>query len=205
MIKQRLKQMRDHHPEHHGRGRHGGGLGRRGPDFRSGRKLDAANLQLVILALLEAQPSHGYELIREIERRSDGFYVPSPGVIYPALTYLDEIGHVRADPQGSRKLYTLTPEGMTALDADRATVERTLDDLARIGSKMAAMRDVYEGRDGSAIRDDRDAGPLALARHGLKQALMRKRGCGPIEAARLADILNRATAEIEAIPSENHP
>lgn len=56
--------------------------------FTSGRKFEAVDLQLVILALLAERPAHGYELIKTIEERSGGFYTPSPGVIYPALTYI---------------------------------------------------------------------------------------------------------------------
>ena len=69
----------------------GGGFGR-GGGYRTGRKLGAADLRLLILALLAERPSHGYELIKALEERSGGFYSPSPGMIYPALTYLEEIG-----------------------------------------------------------------------------------------------------------------
>ncbi len=68
----------------YGFGEHGLG----GHGFRMGRKLGSADLQTVLLALLADRPSHGYELIKAIEERSGGFYTPSPGVIYPALTYL---------------------------------------------------------------------------------------------------------------------
>src|SRR5580704_12004833 len=99
-------------------GRHGilGG----GNDFTSGRKFEAVDLQLVILAFLAERPAHGYELIKAIEERSGGFYTPSPGVIYPALTYLHEIGHTSVEQQGTRKLYSITPEGKTHLDENRA-------------------------------------------------------------------------------------
>ncbi len=70
-----------------------------GGGFRTGRKFDAADLQLIILALLSEQPRHGYELIKTLEERSGGFYVPSPGVIYPALTYLEETGPGRSRSQ----------------------------------------------------------------------------------------------------------
>jgi DNA-binding PadR family transcriptional regulator len=79
-----------------------------GGDFPGGRKLDAIDIQLVILTLLAEQPAHGYELIKSLEERSGGFYTPSPGVIYPALTYLHEIGHTSVEQQGTRKLYSIT-------------------------------------------------------------------------------------------------
>ena len=98
------------------RSRHGrpGILGS-GNDFTSGRKFEAVDLQLVILAFLAERPAHGYELIKTIEERSGGFYTPSPGVIYPALTYLSEIGHA------------------------------ILDALSRIGSRMDDVREAFAG------------------------------------------------------------
>src|SRR5580698_5224904 len=74
----------------------GGGFGR-GGGFRTGRKFASADLHLLILALLEDKPRHGYELIKALEERSGGFYSPSPGMIYPALTYLEEIGHATVE------------------------------------------------------------------------------------------------------------
>ncbi|HEV2332187.1 MAG TPA: PadR family transcriptional regulator, partial [Gammaproteobacteria bacterium] len=70
-------------------GHRGEGMGGRG--FRTGRKLASGDLQLVILSLLADKPRHGYEIIKDVEERSGGFYSPSPGVVYPALTYLEEI------------------------------------------------------------------------------------------------------------------
>src|SRR5271155_6053618 len=83
------------HGGHRRFGRGGGGFfgGTGGNDLPPARRLGATDLQLLILALLDAQSSHGYELIKTIEERSGGFYSPSPGVIYPALTYLEDVGH----------------------------------------------------------------------------------------------------------------
>src|SRR5271155_1886936 len=101
-------------------------------DFPGGRKLDAIDIQLVILALLAERPVHGYELIKTVEERSGGFYTPSPGVIYPALTYLHEIGHTSVEQQGTRKLYSITPEGKAHLEANRANAEAILDALREL-------------------------------------------------------------------------
>ena len=120
--------LRPEHGRYHGRrGFRRGGPGFigdfAGGDFPGGRKLGAIDIQLVILALLAEHPAHGYELIKMLEERSDGFYAPSPGVIYPALTYLDEIGHTSVEQQGTRKLYSITSEGKTDLEANRANAE----------------------------------------------------------------------------------
>src|SRR5579872_6788926 len=68
-------------PEHR---RHWGG-------GREGRVFDHGDLRLVIMALLEEKPRHGYEIIKALEERVGEGYSPSPGVIYPTLTLLEEV------------------------------------------------------------------------------------------------------------------
>ena len=159
----------------------------------SARRISAADLQLLLLALLAEQPAHGYELIRMLEERSGGFYTPSPGMIYPALTYLEEIGHADVSQDGNRKLYTLTDAGRTELAAKREQATLILDALARIGARMAGVREAFAGLDAA---DPTAADDLHRARHALKHAIMRKQGCAPDEARRVARILDQATAEI---------
>ena len=182
-----------------GRGLGGGGFrGFGGDGVPGGRKLFADDLQLVILALLEERPAHGYELIRAIEAGSGGFYTPSPGVIYPALTYLQEIGYAEAEAEGARKQYTLTQDGLAHLEANRARAEAILDAFGRIGGRMEQVRAAFAGVD----EIDPSAGDeLRRARHALKRALIRKRGCNLDEARRIAAILERAAAEILGQPS----
>jgi DNA-binding PadR family transcriptional regulator len=183
---------------HRGRNRFGhGGFGfmggRGGGDFRWARKLGSKDLQLLILALLGERPAHGYELIKTIEERSGGFYTPSPGMIYPALTLLDEIGHASIEQEGSRKLYRITPEGQSYLDSNRVAANAILDTLSRIGGRMDDVREAFAGvGDSDASASDE----IHRARHALKDALRRKHPCDPKEAKRIAQILNRATAEI---------
>ena len=180
-------------------GRFGFGRGGRSGGFMSGdgvpggKKLSSLDLQLVILALLEQQPAHGYELIRRIEELSDGFYVPSAGMVYPALTYLDEAGLAAVEQAGSRKLYRLTDEGHLRLAANRASAEATLDALSRIGSRMDEVREAFAGLDAF---DPQAADELHRVRHGLKYALRHTLDCTPAEARQVVEILQRATAEI---------
>jgi DNA-binding PadR family transcriptional regulator len=176
-----------------GRGGHGFFGGRGGGDLPWGRRLGSTELQLVILALLAERPAHGYELIKMLEERSGGFYSPSPGVIYPALTYLDEIGHAEAEPDGTRKLYRITVAGQAHLTANRATADAILEAMSRIGGRMEQVREAFAGvgdADGGASDE------LHRARHALRHALHRKRGCDPAEARRIAAILDRAAGEI---------
>src|SRR5580692_8943972 len=127
-----------HHHHHAGRHRgHPGGFFGFGPQFGEGfgpggggrggfgpgRKLGSADLQLLLLALLAEKPSHGYELIKAVEERSHGYYTPSPGMVYPALTFLEEIGHASVEQEGTRKLYRATDAGLKHLADNRATVD----------------------------------------------------------------------------------
>ncbi|KRQ00733.1 PadR family transcriptional regulator [Bradyrhizobium manausense] len=175
-----------------GRGGHGF-FGRGGDEFPGARRLSSQDLQLVILALLADKPAHGYELIKIIEERSEGFYTPSPGVIYPALTYLEEVGHASVAQDGGRKLYSITPQGETFLAEQRGTADAILQALSRIGRRMEEVREAFAG-----ISDlDADASEeLHRARHNLKRALRSKHGSDSVEARRIAGILERAAAEI---------
>jgi DNA-binding PadR family transcriptional regulator len=189
-----------------------GGLGRGGDGFRTGRKMGAPDLQLVILALLAEQPRHGYELIKALEERSGGFYVPSPGVIYPALTYLEEIGHATVEAEGAKKLYRISQGGLDHLAANRAAAEAILAELERIGAKMAHVRRIFSDDDPEGSEDEEMAGrggrfggrgsELHAARWALRTALHAKHHCTPEDAKRIAAILRRAAAEILGDPDE---
>lgn len=193
----------------HGRGgRRGGGwfgFGGGGPggfDFRSGRKLSSGELQLVLLALLEEKPRHGYDLIKAIDGKSGGFYVPSPGVIYPALTYLEEAGEITADVEGSRKLYTLTDAGREHLAKQRREVDEILAQLAAIGQRMGRVREAFGEEEepdfgargpwsahvelGTAIRDI-----LVTVKHAKRLA--------PDAQAQVVAVLRRTAEAIRAI------
>jgi DNA-binding PadR family transcriptional regulator len=176
-----------------GRGGHGFFGRGQGGDFPGSRRLGSQDLQLVILALLEKQPAHGYELIKRVEERSNGFYSPSPGVIYPALTFLEEIGHARVEQDATRKLYSITEQGTTHLAENRAEADAILDALSRIGRRMDDVREAFAGvsdLDGDASDE------MHRARHALKRALRSKHGSDAAELRRVAKILERAAAEI---------
>jgi DNA-binding PadR family transcriptional regulator len=182
----------------------GGGFGRGG--FGRGRKFAAADLHLIILALLEGKPRHGYELIKALEERSGGFYTPSPGMIYPALTYLEEIGYATVEADGAKKLYHITDAGRSHLAENRDIVDTMLRDLERIGSRMDDVRRVFSGegprRRGDEGEDDfglRGSREVHEAVHLLKATLREKRGSSPVEARRIASILRRAAAEIKGM------
>ncbi len=114
------------HRRGHSRGygygrRHGqGGMGDMGPDdIRAGRMLAQGDLRLIALAFIAEAPRHGYEIIKLVEEKTADWYSPSPGIVYPTLTYLEEAGYVTAATEGNKRLYTITDEGRAYLTANR--------------------------------------------------------------------------------------
>jgi DNA-binding PadR family transcriptional regulator len=108
-------------------GRHGGRGGRR-------RMFESGELRLVLLKLIADQPRHGYDLIRAIEELTHGSYAPSPGIIYPTLTLLQDMGFVReSGAEGPRKAFAATPEGEAHLAERTEEVEALFARLTGAG------------------------------------------------------------------------
>src|SRR4051812_7821207 len=149
-------------------GRHGRGGG--GDEFRRGRRLGAGDLQLLLLHMLNENPRHGYELIKELEGRTNGYYAPSPGVIYPALTYLEEIGFTQVEAEGNKKLYRITETGAAFLKENQANAEAMLNELAEIGRRFSRAQRAMNEDEGSEAEEDEDSGlgtwPLGERRFG---------------------------------------
>ncbi|MCB8874795.1 PadR family transcriptional regulator [Acidisoma silvae] len=128
-------------PERGGRGRfgrHGGPHegGMREGGGRGGRFFEQGQLRLVLLGMIAEAPRHGYELIKAIEDRLGGGYSPSPGVIYPTLTLLSELGYATvSETEGGRKLYTITDLGRAHLAENQTVVDMI---FARIDRASAA-------------------------------------------------------------------
>lgn len=164
----------DAHRHHFGRrgfGRHGHGFeAERGEGGRSGRRrvFDAGELRLVLLKLIADQPRHGYELIRAIEELTGGSYVPSPGMVYPTLTMLDEMGHVaEVKSEGARKAFAVTAEGTAHLAERQAEVEALFARLAELAN-VSARTDAMPVR--RAMANLRAVLIHRLGRHGVQPA-----------------------------------
>jgi DNA-binding PadR family transcriptional regulator len=189
------------HHEHRGGGRFGGGgpggFGGDGDGFPRGRKFSSDDLQLLLLSLIDTQPSHGYELIKALETRSNGFYSPSPGMVYPALTYLEEIGYVTVQLEGNRKRYELSDAGREYLGANRDRVELMLAKLTHIARKMDSVRRAFAGEEPADISEGGWLPELNEARRRLKHALLLRDNAPAAEQRRIAAILMRAAQEIE--------
>jgi DNA-binding PadR family transcriptional regulator len=163
---------RHHEEEHHGRHGRGG---------RSGlaRFFAHGDLRLVILNLIAEKPRHGYEIIKAIEEQVGGAYSPSPGVIYPTLTLLEELGHVTVTSgEGGKKLHTITPEGQAYLDAYRPAVQ----------ALVARMEESGRTHGGGP------APQILRAMENLKVALRLRLARGPLDEAQI----NAVAAAIDA-------
>lgn len=183
------------HRSHHGR--HGGGMRGDGPSLRAARILSAADLHLVILALIEERPRHGYDLIKAIQELAAGSYTPSPGTIYPALSYLEELGQTTSVADGAKKQYRLTAVGLAALNESRPRVATLFDALKRVGERMEIAREAYDQSNGTPAQVARTAAAiLDAARRDLKAILFDSLDAPAEEQQRIADILQRTIAEI---------
>jgi DNA-binding PadR family transcriptional regulator len=174
--------------------RNGRGMGRgqgRGAGRGRGRRrpLDHGDLRLLILKLISEEPRHGYDLIREIEARTGGAYVPSPGVIYPALEALLDLGWVNAEAEGSRRSFTLTPEGEAELAAEHEALER-------IETRLASLLESDRPEDPQDVR-----GAMWRLRHAVIEAV-RSQPDDPDVRKAVADILADAQDRITKLGDE---
>jgi DNA-binding PadR family transcriptional regulator len=201
-----------HHLRHFSDRRPGGGrgLGRFGKGFMDGdgmgarafgmgRKLRSVDLQLLILGLLANKPRHGYEIIKALDERSNGFYVPSPGMVYPALTYLEELGHATIETDATRKLYHITDAGRRYLDENRARADALFAQFACVAQRVERLqRALNEEAGGQSPSDEERRGSRELmrARRDLKSALADAWNGSPEEQQRIVEILERAAADI---------
>ena len=168
------RRQTDHDEHHRGRGGRGG---------RVGRFFEHGDLRLVVLQLIADRPRHGYDIIKAVEELAGGAYSPSPGVIYPTLTLLEEVGHITVTPgDGARKLHTITPDGLAQLAANRTSVEAIFARIADSGPTG-----------GPAPQILRAMGNLKLA---LRLRLSRDR-LGEAELRTIAAAIDAAAAAVE--------
>jgi DNA-binding PadR family transcriptional regulator len=180
---------------HHGHGfggRHGGG----GDMMRAGRMLAQGDLRLLALALIAEQPRHGYEIIKVLEDRTEGWYAPSPGIVYPTLTYLEEAGYVTAQADGAKKLYTITAEGQSYLDANREFVDAVLNRLDAVGERVRTRR---ANEDDDSPRGPRVSRLVHAALENLHQVAAERLKGDPDAETAVVGILARAAADLRKI------
>ena len=161
-----------------GRG-HGHKHGRRG----GGRLFDHGTLRWVLLSLIAEKPSHGYELIKAVETRLGGAYSPSPGVIYPSLTLLEEIGALSSQADGGKKLYSITDEGRALLTENAAVLRAADATIAKFAAR--ALRP-------AAIQD-----AIGRLRHTIHGRLTSETALTDDQVKTIAAILTEAADKVE--------
>lgn len=160
----------------HAQGDTPGSPGTRGP-----KMFDAGTLRYLVLQLIADKPRHGYDIIKSIGQRAGGAYAPSPGAIYPLMHGLVGQGYVAVSLDGTKKLHSITPEGLAFLDANRAYVDAI---AARVSTPGEASDD------------------LRQLMHELKAVVIARGRAGEPDAVRLdaiRAILRQARADIEAL------
>lgn len=179
---------------HHRNGRHerwhmkmgmGGGHRHRRGGRRGGRPLGHGDLRLLVLSLIDATPRHGYDLIREIETRTGGAYKPSPGVMYPALEIIQDLGWAEVRAENDKKTFQITAEGKEALTGEAASVEAI---HARLADLLRAQ-------------EDADPADVHTAMHRLRRAVMTSAGHSLADADRHRRIVAILSATRDAISS----
>ena len=177
--------------------RHGGGdAGQRDrPSFLRGRKFNADELQILLLTLLKEQASYGYELIKTLAEKSGGFYAPSPGVIYPALAYLEDVGHVSVQQEGNRKRYALNEQGESWLAASQAIADALLARLALFCRQSETVSQAIVEQH-QPFEDS-----LMQAIHELRSQLHRYHGSDEATQQQVAAILQQTLAQLKSVGS----
>jgi DNA-binding PadR family transcriptional regulator len=173
-----------------------GGPGGMGADdiLRAKRILAQGDLRLIALALIAEQPRHGYEIIKLFEEKTGDWYSPSPGIVYPTLTYLEEAGHVTASTEGSKKLYTITDEGRAYLEANRDVVDAVLDRLTALGERVDGWRRAVRGERSKR----RPLPPLVEAAFDhLRETVGKRLESDAAAEARLVEIIVRTDADLQ--------
>ena len=149
---------------------------------------DGEALRLLALHQINEGAAHGYDIIRALEERTKGAYAPSPGIIYPLLSLLEDSGHIiDAGGEGKRRSFALTDEGRAELAAKADTLTAA---LARL--------------DGLAQQAERaDPAPVRRAMGNLKSALMTRLSTGDVTQDTLNAIVDKLDAvarDIERMP-----
>jgi DNA-binding PadR family transcriptional regulator len=157
---------------------------RRGFGTREGRSFNYGEFRLLALAMIGEEPRHGYELMKAVEERMGGSYTPSPGVIYPTLSWLEDMGYtsVEAD-QAGRKRYRITREGQAFLAANRGPIDELLSRISK----------------GSGGRFDGVPAPIVRGMENLKLALRLRMREEPFTQATVETIATALDSAAQAV------
>jgi DNA-binding PadR family transcriptional regulator len=163
-------------------------------NFGAERVLTRGDLRLIALSFIAEAPRHGYGIMKLVEEKTANWYSPSPGMIYPMLTYMEEAGYITASAEGSKKLYDITSEGRDYLKANRELVEAVLDRLTALGHRLRCSRRAIHGK----TINRRKLPPLVEgAIDHLRKTASRQLKEDADAEAYLVEIIARADAELQ--------
>ena len=146
---------------------------------------EGGELRLVLLKLIADEPRHGYELIKAIEEMTGGDYAPSPGIVYPTLTMLEDMGFIAEKKSGdSKKIFEATDEGRAHLEENDHEVDELIERLEEAGSHRRRSHRPEMGR---AVGNLMTALKNRVAHDGWNEALLHE----------VIDILDDAAQRIE--------
>jgi DNA-binding PadR family transcriptional regulator len=191
--------------------------------FRGRRVVGDGDLRLIALSLIAESPRHGYDIIKALEERSRGAYSPSPGVVYPTLTFLEEAGFATSASEGNKRVYAVTEAGRAHLAENHDQVRVALAEIERFGRRVEGLRDwfdvadidieVAEGEPAEGDPEDYRERPgrgekgdafreLRNARRDLKLAIAALLRAGPASVAHGVEILRKAAEDIRKAGEE---
>lgn len=160
------------------------GFGRHGRGQRGERVFEQGDLRLILLSLIAEKPRHGYELIKAVEDAVSGAYSPSPGVVYPTLSLLEDLGYAKVEAaEGGKKLYAITPEGTAFLETQAPALALL---KARIEEAAVAGR-------------GRNAPQIMRAMGNLGMALQMRLARGPLTEEQIQAVAAAIDAAAQAV------
>ena len=158
-----------------------------GHKLRGERFFHRGGFKFLILDLLKDKPRYGYEIIRELEEKFHGFYAPSPGIVYPTLQWLEEVGYVTASQQENKKIYTITDAGRKYLEDQKTVMDEVRSQWRENWSRFS-----------NEARDELHEVRRKMAELGRLMA-QRARNLNAENLRRVREILGKAYDEIAAI------
>ena len=164
--------------------------GRGGPNPR----VDRGDVKILVLSVLRDGPKHGYEVMRAIEQRTGSAYSPSPGVVYPTLQLLEDMGHIQAREGGERKAYELTEAGRAYLAENKAAEDEAWAQFE--GHPWQGLFSNLGSEEQRQLRDELfDLGRTLFAGGRVFRA-------DPAKLAKVREVLRNARHQIDAVFTE---
>jgi len=161
------------------------------------RLLGHGDLRFVILFFLKERPRHGYEIIKILEQHSAGQYTPSPGVIYPTLTFLEEAGYATSEIQENKKTFSITKTGREFLKNSESMVRDVLERMNHVGKELSRVKNWSENDGASRHRGERD--PVQVAIRNFRTEMLTFLDAPDSTKEKLAKLIDRTVVQMKKL------